>query len=328
MTMANHCEGSGVTIPLSEVPETPGPYAMSFGFEVSAMAVSIERVGLLNRPVVERDGEGSVHVVTGYRRLMALRVLQWKEAPCTDLGAAGLSFRQKLLMAFYDNLPTREFNDVEKAMVLDRLLQCHAREEVISFFMPLLGLPSRDPLLETYLQSGSLGGEIKLALARKQVSLQTIRLLLDMDEDARFALSDWLLELKFSDSYQQKFIEYIDDISHREGLRVRQVLSEDGLLALLHDEKQNQPQKIRAIMESLRQRRFPDLTRAEKAFRYRVRALKPPTDVRIEHPPGFESPGYRLEVRFSDGKSLRKKLMETASLQGLDTLGDPWKESS
>jgi len=96
----------------------------------------------------------------------------------------------------------------------------------------------------------------------------------------------------------------------------------------LHDEKQNQPQRIKAVMDELRRRRFPALTRAERTFRNRVGALKLPPDVRIEHPPAFESPGYRAEVRFSDGETLRKTLLETAALQGLESLGDPWKEPS
>lgn len=328
MTMVKNCEGNVVMVSLSEVPETPGPYAMSFGFDLEAMAASIDRVGVLNRPVVERDGEGKIQVVTGYRRLMALKALQRKEALCRDLSASRLPFQQKLLMALHDNLPTREFNDVEKGMALERLLQCIPGRDVTSLYMPLLGLPGHEPLLETYLQIRRLETELKLALSRKQVSLHTVRQLLDMDEDSRSVISGWFLKIRFNVNYQRDFIEYLDDISHREGLSIRQVLSDDSLSVLLHDEKQNQPQRIKAVMDELRRRRFPALTRAERTFRNRVRALKLPPDVRIEHPPGFESPGYRAEVQFSDGETLRKRLLETAALQGLESLGDPWKEPS
>jgi hypothetical protein len=319
-------EYAPVMISLSEVTEAPGPYAMSFGFEIAAMVRSVGKVGVLNLPVVERDGEGNLHVIAGYRRLMALKALQRSETLCRDLTEAHLPFFHKFLTALYDNLATRDFNDVEKGMVLERLLQCVPRGEALSFYMPLLGLPGREPLLETYVLIPPLQTEIKLALIRKQFSLQTIRLLLDLDEDSRSIVSDWLLRMRFNINYQREFIDNVTDISHIDGLSVRQVLSNDELLTLLSDENRNQPQRIKAVLDVLRHRRFPALTRAESTFQNRVHALKLLPDVRIGHPPGFESAEYRLEVRFSDGKELRARLMEIAGLKGLEDLGDPWKE--
>ncbi|MEW6669632.1 MAG: ParB/Srx family N-terminal domain-containing protein [Thermodesulfobacteriota bacterium] len=319
-------KGDPVVIPLSEVHEAPGPYTMSFGFDIGPMVRSIERVGVLNRPVVERDGDGNVHIIAGYRRLMALKALQCGEACCTDLTAAGLPFLQKLLLGLYDNLVARGFNDVEKAMILERLLPCVPRAELLSVYMPILGLPCHEPLLETYLLIPRLRVETRQALARKQISLQTIRLLLDMDQDTREVVSDWLLKMRFSINYQREVIDYITDISHRDGLSVRQVLSDEGLMTLLHGETRNQPQRIKAVLDVLRQRRFPTLARAERTFRDRISGLGLPPDAGITHPPGFESGGYRLEVRFSDGEALRETLLEIASLEGLKDLGAPWKK--
>jgi ParB family chromosome partitioning protein len=312
-------------VSLSEVPETPGPYTMSFDFDLAALGRSIERVGVINRPIVERDEEGGVRVVAGYRRLMALKALQCRETPCTDLTTAGLPFLQKLHMALHDNLATRDFNDVEKAMALERLVHCVPRKEVISSYMPLLGLACKESLLETYLAIPRLDTGTKLALSRKEVSLQSVHLLLDLDQDSRLAVSKWFTKLKFSINHQREFIEYVSDIAHRDGLSISTVLSDRALSSLLEDEKKNQPQRVQAALKILRRRRFPILTHAERSFRSRIQALKLPPGVRIEHPPGFEAPEYRLDVRFSDGEMLKRRLLEIAGLPGLEKLQDPWK---
>lgn len=328
MNTGEYFQGEAVVVALGEVPEAPGPYAMSFDSDIDAMARSIERVGVLNRPVVERDEEGRIQVVVGYRRLMALKALQRSETPCTDLSATGLPFDVKLLTAFYDNLATRGFNDVEKGMALERLCLCIPRSEVVSVFMPLLGLPARETVMDILIQAQGMNPGVKLGLARKRFSLQTIRLLLDMDTDACGLVSDWLLKMNCNINYQREFIEYIIDISHRDGVGIPQVLSDEALLSLLHDERRNQPQKTREILDVLRHRRFPALSGAEDTFRKRLARLNLPPEARVSHSPGFESSEYLLEVRFPDGETLRRKLDEIADLQGIETLGDPWKGPS
>ncbi|NIR16796.1 MAG: ParB N-terminal domain-containing protein, partial [Desulfobacterales bacterium] len=42
---------------------------------------SIEKFGLINSPIVTKDSEGRMEVVAGYRRILALKHLQWEEIP-------------------------------------------------------------------------------------------------------------------------------------------------------------------------------------------------------------------------------------------------------
>ena len=75
----------------------------------------------------------------------------------------------------------------------------------------------------------------------------------------------------------------------------------------------------------MRSRRFPSLTESEIAFNRKISSLNLPDGIRIEHPPFFESPDYRLEIRFRNGEDLKKKIIDLAKNPGIGGLGDPWE---
>jgi len=88
----------------------------------------------------------------------------------------------------------------------------------------------------------------------------------------------------------------------------------------------NLPQKGRAILDLLRRRRYPTLTKMEKAFKKKVSRLHLPGKINIQPPPYFESGEYRLEIRFRHGKELKAHVDHLAGMASLETLNDPWKE--
>jgi hypothetical protein len=95
-----------------------GPYTMSFGFNQEPLCDSIRRIGLVNPPCIAKDQDGQIEIVTGYRRILALKQLGWVKVGCGDLTSSLPSASERLLFAFYENLASRTFNPVEKAMVL------------------------------------------------------------------------------------------------------------------------------------------------------------------------------------------------------------------
>jgi hypothetical protein len=47
--------------------------------------------------------------------------------------------------------------------------------------------------------------------------------------------------------------------------------------------------------------------------------------VHIDPPLFFESPDYRLEILFRDGKELRGKVGQLFKMDGIEELGNPWE---
>ena len=315
-----------VLVALKAISENPGPYCMSFGFDLKPLIRSVEKFGLINSPIVTKDREGRVEVVAGYRRILALKHLQREEIPCRDLSQAGLSSLQLLLLNFYDNLATRPFNEVEKGMILNRFSPHVSRDEILRDFMPLLDLPSHELTLELFSRLEDLDQTIKESLVHRRISLQTVKALVQMDPESRATLVEWITATKLNTNQQIQFIAYAIDISSRDQKKISELLKEKEVLDIFKNEKLNNPQKNKLLLNFLKSRRFPSLSRFEKAFQEKTASLGLPDGITIHHPPFFEDPDYRLEILFKNGEGLREKIHDLGKLRGLESLGDPWKE--
>ena len=95
------------------------------------------------------------------------------------------------------------------------------------------------------------------------------------------------------------------------------------------EDRMNTPQRAKAVFRLLRKRRFPTLALAEERFKTKVSYLRLPEGVRIDPPPHFEGPHYRLEVLFKNGSQLRNKIERLLTQpEALEGLVPPWKEHS
>jgi len=328
MELRQIAEDIPVLVPLKDMDETPGPYSMSFGFDLKPLIRSIEKVGLINSPIVVRNREGKRDVVAGFRRILAFKSLKREKVPCRDLSEWGLSPSELLILNLYDNLTTRALNDVEKGMILKRLVLHVPREEILEHYMPLLDLPSRESNLHIFLKLEELDCPIRSSFAERRLSFQTIKALLGMDPESRTASFEWISKITLNFNQQSKFLEYTNDISIKEGKKITELLFEKQLSDLFEDQKLNNPQKAKQILGHLRTRRFPSLTRAEKTFDRRTSDLNLPEGVRVYHPPFFEGTDYRLELLFKGGKELKEKIDFLSKLEALKRIDDPWEEDS
>jgi hypothetical protein len=299
---------------------------MSFGFDPGPLRHSIREVGLLNPPLVYDNGNGRLEVVAGFRRLSALRALGRARVDCRVMGDRGPDRLGRLLLNLHDNLATRPLNDVEKAMALTRLSKHMSGKDVMEGYMPLLGLAPRPETLEFYLAlEERLDDPIKTALVRGRVSRDSVASLLELGDPDGKALFSVLEELNLNINEQKKFIEYIIELSHIKKSDISSLLSMPDLDRILSDTGLNGPQRKKALLKQLREMRYPKLTDAETRFHRMVSRLNLPKAARIVAPPFFESPDFRLEVRFRDGRDLRAVLDDLSRIDGLDGLRVPWE---
>lgn len=313
-------------VKLSDISEHPGPYCMSFRFELESYIRSIETFGLIQSPFLVEDAAGTKDVVIGFRRILALKSMGWDRALMKVLSMDHQSPKDLLLLNLYDNLTCRRFNDVEKGMVLNRLKPYFSGETIRYEFMPLLGLPSNEPTRLLYEKLEDQDMALRRSCAEGELSMKTIKALMETDPDSRFTLFQWIKNLRFNFNQQLLFIDNTIDISIKEGEGVSQVLQSKPLIRIKEDTRLNLPQKAKYVLAYLKNRKFPFLTRSEEAFETMISNLKLPERVKISHSPFFEDPDYRLEIRFRDGKALGETVKKLSQLNNLEGLGNPWEE--
>ena len=124
-------------IPLQDIDLDDTAFRLSYGSDLGPLKQSIDRVGLINPPVLRRRSDARYQVVCGYRRVRALRELGVSCAICATVSSE-TGDEACLLLNLYDNTSHRELNPIEKSMAINRLLNHFPEDRVTSDFLPLL----------------------------------------------------------------------------------------------------------------------------------------------------------------------------------------------
>jgi ParB-like chromosome segregation protein Spo0J len=313
-----------VNIAISDIDLTPGPFCMSFHFNLEPLKASIEKYGVINSPYLLRNPDNNFLVVAGYGRLIAVKELGWHDIVCHVLPDS-FSMFNALLFNLNDNLIHRQFNTIEKGMILQRLTRFISTEEIVANFMPMLDIPSNKQQLELFLGLDELEERIKISVAIEQLPIRVAGLLRHIDKNDRLKINNLFTSLKWSFNQQWETIQWIKEIASREGCSINKIIDSKDIKEVLHNTTMNKPQKAKAIVRILKFRRFPSLSKAEKLFIKGVSNLSLPLGVKIIPPPFFEGTDYKLEVTFRKGEDLKEKLANLCNIPELKYIPDFWK---
>jgi hypothetical protein len=314
-------------VSLSDISLDPGPATMSFGYDPTPLLHSLLNSGMVNSPIVRQEINAKATIIAGFRRIHAAGSLGWKTVPCRIVSRSEVGDLKALIINLHDNLTLRTLNEVEKGMVLSRLATHLDEEEILSRFMPILGMASHYPLYRLYLQmEEGLSVEEKEYVAVGSVSPTALKAAFALEPPSRIVLLRMIHDLGLNINQQSQFIDYLIDLSNLTHRDIVEILLDGPLADLFAETSMNRPQKAKAILNHLRTIRFPALSRAEQGFKTSVSRLHLPKGVRIEHSPYFEGPELKMEIRFTDGRDLKKKVDHLTRIETLETIGPPWEE--
>jgi hypothetical protein len=308
----------------------PGPYCMSFGYDLNPLMESIKNIGLLNSPIlIASEIPRRLLIISGYRRIEVLKQMGYHTIPCKILQASVFDPLHCLLLNLYDNLSIRHLNDVEKAMVLVQLEKLTPEQSIVDDYLPILDLmPRRDVFLLYKRIAAELGETGKTALAKGTLSFQAVKMLLELEKNAMDAILYFFSNLRLNTNQQRQLIDFICDISIIEKRSVSNLLTEASIREIELDSRMNEPQKAKAMMKLFRQWRLPSVVQAERGFKKAISELALPKGVRITPPPFFEGSDYKMEISFRNGVQLKKALENLSSMESLADIGNPWEKNS
>ena len=99
----------------------PEPESTEDGQYIDQLASNIEQYGLLHPLTVRATPTGRYEVVAGLRRLEAIKLLGWSDAPCNVLSSAVDPFQ----VSFVENMQRFQMTHKEKCKAMARFLQAH-----------------------------------------------------------------------------------------------------------------------------------------------------------------------------------------------------------
>ena len=145
--------------------------------------------------------------------------------------------------------------------------------------------------------------------------------MLEKDEGSVFAtLFD---NLKLSLNKQREIITHIKEIAIIENISIANLLTKSHLREIADDNDLDRSQKINKIRLYLKQRRFPEITRAEKELEIKIKNLKLSSNMKLIPPKNFEASAYSLNLQFAsieqliENKTALEKIIQNPILKDI-----------
>jgi len=301
--------------PLETIDLSDETYSIRFMTDAEDLQSSIGEVGLI-QPVLLKETPQGFQVVSGFRRIAALRGLGFQEV---DSSVTEETDGLKLFtLALHENVMGRGLNAVEKAIALDKLIhQFHVdRAAAIRDFLPLLSLETHEKILNTFLSLSRMEDEVKRFVLEEEVSRSNIRILSTFHPEDRIALLRPLSSLKLGENRLREVLTLLDEISRRDRVRIKEILLNPAIQTALSHGEWTPSQKMEQFKRTLLQLRYPRRFHSEEEFRQRRANLQLPPGVALDHASNFEGKKLKMELQFESVEDLR------AILSALNNLAD------
>jgi ParB family chromosome partitioning protein len=302
-------------IPISHIDLTDQTFSVNFIPDLDRLRSSIEEIGLI-QPVLLRKKQDRYQIICGFRRISIL-----KEIGGSDILSMVLDEEEKddlrlFFVSLHENLTTRGFNTIEKAIALDKLVhQFHMDPvTVIKKYLLLFDLEADEKILNTYLSLIQMEDEIKIYVLNEEVSRTNIRRISSLSSKDRMALLSLISPLKLGENRLREILTFLEEITKRDRLTIREILKRPEIQAILSHQELTPPQRADRMKKALLGLRYPRMHNMEEKFEKKRKELNLPSKVSLYHQPFFEGKGLKVEFQFETVEGYRSIVSHLSKL--------------
>jgi ParB family chromosome partitioning protein len=302
-------------IPFEQIDSLDETFSVNFMPDLQRLRSSIEEIGLIQPVLLKRKLNG-YQIVSGFRRISVMKELGKPEIESMLVEEKETDEFRLFSLSLHENLTTRGFNAIEKAIALDKLIGRFQIEfsVVIKNFLPPLDLEPNEKILNTYLSLARMEDEMKQYVLREEVSRFNIRRLSALTSDDRRAFLSLASPLKLGENRLREILTLLEEISRRNRWRARDIVAQPEIQAVLSQEELTPSQKTDRVKKVLMHLRYPKMHRLEEEFEKKRRDLNLPSRVVLHHPPFFEGKGLKVEFQFETMEEYRAILSALSRL--------------
>lgn len=285
-------------------------FRISYYFDLNKLVASIKEVGLLNPPLVTLRDEHFI-LVSGWKRVMAC--LKLSLSPIPALVVQGKSELETFLIAFYENLTSREFSLVEKAEIIARLKKLGEEEKkIVRYFLPLLDIPPTLSHFDSYLAFSQFEPKLKKFIYEKNLPFSLAELFLEFSTSERKRLLPLVSPL--SQNKMTEFLESLKEISSRDKFPALKILSSKEVKDILCSRRLSTLQKADRIRLILRKKRYPTLSSWQESFDSLRKKMRWPQEITLSPTPYFEEKRLSVAFDFENQEEFKARLLELEEL--------------
>lgn len=293
-------------VPLQQIDLSNETFSVNYMADLSRLRSSIEEIGLI-QPVLLREKGDGYQIVCGFRRISIIKELGNSEIESRVFEEKKMDDLRLFSLFLHENLTTRGFNIVEKAIALEKLVYLFQVDPAVAIqtFLPLFSLEPNEKILNTYLSLARMEDEVKRYVLREEVSRTNIRRLGALTPEDRIALLLLLPSLKLGENRLRETLTFFEEISRRNRCTIREIVHRPEIQAILFQKDLTPSQRTEKVKKVLMDLRYPRMCQMEENFEKRRRDLSLPDGVSLHHQPFFEGKGLRVEFQFETVEQYR-----------------------
>jgi ParB/RepB/Spo0J family partition protein len=303
-------------VPLQQIDLSDETFSVNFMPNLRRLRSSIEEMGLI-QPVLLRKNPDGYQIVCGFRRTSIM-----KELGSSDILSMVLNDNEEeddvqlFSISLYENLTTRGFNTVEKAIALDKLVhQFHIDPVVvIKKYLPLFDLEPDEKILKTYFSLAKMEEEIQIYVLKEEVSRTNIRRIAAFSSEDRSALLSLISPLKLGENRLREILTFLEEITKRDKLAVREIVKRPEIRAILSHQELTPSQKTERMKKVLMDLRYPRMHHRVERFETKKRDLNLPASISLSHSPFFEGKELKIEFQFETVEEYRSIISSLSKL--------------
>ena len=284
-------------VPLSRIDTTDDTFRITTRTSIDDLLASIPHEGLLNPPLVIKQS-AAFRIISGFRRLTAFIKLGRREVAARVVNPDSTPL-ECLRFAIADNAFQRPLNLIEKSRALHKLSAHLNTDNRLVESASSLGLPSNPSIIRKIKDLCLLPAGIQSAIIDDTIALSMAMDLKKMDSHCATAFAQLFGDFRLSLNKQREIVTLVKEIARRDGITEQMVLEDRQLQNIIIDPDLDRGQKARELRAYLRQRRFPQIVKAETMFKYRRKQLNLGNDIKLIPPKDFEGTTYTVNMSFS-----------------------------
>jgi len=302
-------------IPIDQIDLSDETFSVNFMPDLQGLRSSIEAIGLIQPVFLRKKSEG-YQIVCGFRRVSVMKEVGKSEIESRVFEEKEMDEFQLFSLSLHENLTTRGFNTVEKAIALDKLVHRFQVDQtmIVKTFLPLFSLEPNEKILNTFLSLARMEDQVKRYILKEKVSRSNIRILSNFTSEDRMALLPLFSSLKLGENRLREMLALLEEISRRDQTWVRDIVNRLEIQAILSQKELTPSQKTDRMKKVLTELRYPKLNQMEKEFEKKRKDLNLPSNISIHHQPFFEGKGLRIEFQFETVEEYRSILSSLSVL--------------
>ncbi|MGD9367433.1 MAG: ParB/RepB/Spo0J family partition protein [Desulfobacteraceae bacterium] len=312
------------TVPVQQIDLNDRRYRISTSGPSASLVASIDAHGVLTPPKIIPIKK-SYTIVSGFKRIMACSQLGVKKAPAQIL-YPDLPLEHCINTSIAENTFTRPLNLVEQSLAIRMLDSLYKDQARLCHSATLLGLRVNLDMVDKLRTVGKMHAVLQDAVINGHIALpMALRLYRMDDESTANRITEIFSQIGLGLNRQREFLDWLVEIARRDGTSILFIIDEGPVSDILNDDDLDRKQKGRLVRQYLKEKRYPEISKAERRFSDTLKRLQLEKGVRLDAPPFFESQTYRLKIDFTDYEELVSKYRNLKGVISSNTMRSIFK---